>query len=160
MLTLSWKRLGLAALALAGVQIASLGGAVALTLPVPTAPAVSQIDQSNGDVQEVRYYQRHRYYRYYRHNRYHRYYRPSYRGHHLYWRHPHYRYHRPGYSYYYGGWWYARPWWYIPAPRAVPHYSGSRHVNWCLSRYRSYNPATDMYLGFDGRYHRCLSPYR
>lgn len=32
--------------------------------------------------------------------------------------------------------------------------SGS-HVAACQARYRSYNPATDMYLGFDGQYRYC-----
>lgn len=29
------------------------------------------------------------------------------------------------------------------------------HVARCEARFRSYNPETDMYLGFDGDYHRC-----
>lgn len=29
------------------------------------------------------------------------------------------------------------------------------HVAACQARYRSYNPATDMYLGYDGNYHYC-----
>jgi hypothetical protein len=29
------------------------------------------------------------------------------------------------------------------------------HVALCEARYRSYNPETDMFLGFDGAYHRC-----
>lgn len=70
---------------------------------------------------------------------------------------PRYRYRRPGYGYYFGGWWYAVPWWFYSTPR---RYYSSRHVAWCLGRYRSYNPATDRYLGYDGRYHRCRSPYR
>ncbi len=70
---------------------------------------------------------------------------------------PRYRYRRPNYGYYFGGWWYAVPWWLYSTPR---RYYSSRHVEWCLGRYRSYNPATDMYLGYDGRYHRCRSPYR
>ena len=28
-------------------------------------------------------------------------------------------------------------------------------VGWCEAHYRSYNPATGMYLGYDGRYHPC-----
>ena len=51
-------------------------------------------------------------------------------------------------------WRYRRP----PPPPAYYNYRNS-HVDWCLRRYRSYNPRTDMYLGFDGRYHRCRSPY-
>ena len=41
-------------------------------------------------------------------------------------------------------------------------YSGYRvdaHVNWCLNRYRSYNPRTDTFRGYDGYDHRCISPY-
>jgi hypothetical protein len=135
--------MGLAALAAAGAQFAVLGGASALTVPVPTAPVASDVGQWNGQLEEVRRYRR-----------------PHYRGHHRYYRHRHFRRRRPGYGYYYGGWWYARPWWMVPAPRPAPNYGGNRHVNWCLSRYRSYNPSTDRYLGFDGRYHRCHSPFR
>lgn len=29
------------------------------------------------------------------------------------------------------------------------------HVAACEDRYRSYNPRTDMFLGYDGQYHRC-----
>ncbi len=36
----------------------------------------------------------------------------------------------------------------------------SAHVNWCLSRYRSYNPATNRYLAYSGLYRVCYSPYR
>jgi hypothetical protein len=31
----------------------------------------------------------------------------------------------------------------------------SSHVARCEARFRSYNPRTDMYLGYDGEYHRC-----
>ncbi|WP_346914282.1 BA14K family protein [uncultured Roseibium sp.] len=57
-----------------------------------------------------------------------------------------------------GGW--RRP----PPPRygaPPPRYHRSdAHVRWCLNRYRSYNPRTDQYLGYDGYYHYCRSPYR
>lgn len=33
------------------------------------------------------------------------------------------------------------------------------HVAWCEAKYRSYNPSTDMFLGYDGEYHRCRGPY-
>lgn len=33
------------------------------------------------------------------------------------------------------------------------------HVQWCFSRYRSYDPRTDTYLGYDGYRHRCRAPY-
>ena len=38
-------------------------------------------------------------------------------------------------------------------------YGGDGHMEWCLNRYRSYNPRTDTYLGYDGYRHRCNSPY-
>ena len=48
-----------------------------------------------------------------------------------------------------------------PAPRYYrPGAGWNRHVRWCLNRYRSYSPATNQYLGFDGYYHRCRSPWR
>lgn len=34
------------------------------------------------------------------------------------------------------------------------------HVRWCMQRYRSYNPRTDLYLARKNVYRRCLSPYR
>jgi len=68
-----------------------------------------------------------------------------------------YRHRRPGFSFYFGGYWYSMPWWNYSVPR---RYCGNRHVEWCLGRYRSYNPNTDRYLGYDGHYHRCRSPYR
>ena len=33
------------------------------------------------------------------------------------------------------------------------------HTRWCKKRYRSYNVRTDRYLGYDGRFHRCRSPF-
>jgi hypothetical protein len=37
--------------------------------------------------------------------------------------------------------------------------AGGSHVQWCLNRYRSYNPRTNTYMGYDGYRHRCNSPY-
>jgi hypothetical protein len=34
-------------------------------------------------------------------------------------------------------------------------YGGYDHVARCEARYRSYDASTDMYLGYDGYYHRC-----
>ena len=48
----------------------------------------------------------------------------------------------------------------------APDYSAPRrgltraHVRWCLQRYRSYNPRTDLYMVRRNVYRRCLSPYR
>ncbi len=33
------------------------------------------------------------------------------------------------------------------------------HVDWCLDRYRSYNPRTDTFRTYGGRDRRCRSPY-
>ena len=33
------------------------------------------------------------------------------------------------------------------------------HVQWCLNRYRSYDPRSDTYMGYDGYRHRCRAPY-
>lgn len=57
----------------------------------------------------------------------------------------------------YHGFWYTIPFWLY----SFPQYDyWDEHVRWCLNRFRSYNPETDMYLGYDGRHHRCRSPYR
>jgi len=36
---------------------------------------------------------------------------------------------------------------------------GSRHVQWCLNRYRSYNPRSNTWVSYSGRVHQCYSPY-
>lgn len=36
---------------------------------------------------------------------------------------------------------------------------GSAHVNWCLSRYRSYQPRSNTYVSYGGRVKQCYSPY-
>jgi hypothetical protein len=56
-----------------------------------------------------------------------------------------------GYPYGYGGYSYR------PRYAAV---GGSRHVRYCLSRYRTYSVRTDNFIGYDGYRHRCRSPYR
>ena len=37
---------------------------------------------------------------------------------------------------------------------------GSRHVRYCLDRYRTYNMRTNTFRGYDGYLHQCRSPYR
>ncbi|MFO0991857.1 MAG: BA14K family protein [Hyphomicrobiales bacterium] len=80
-----------------------------------------------------------------------------------------YRYKHGRYTHYHNGWYYNSPWW-IAGPLiggallggafGAPRYDGGdNHVEWCLDRYRSYNPRTDSFLGYDGEYHRCNSPY-
>lgn len=38
-------------------------------------------------------------------------------------------------------------------------YGGSDHVRWCSSRYRSYNPRSNTWVGYSGRVYQCSSPY-
>jgi hypothetical protein len=40
---------------------------------------------------------------------------------------------------------------YAPAPV----YGGGDWIAYCSSKYRSFNPATGLYLGYDGQYHPC-----
>ena len=37
--------------------------------------------------------------------------------------------------------------------------AGSKHVRWCLNRYRSYNPRTNLWIAFSGKKYQCDSPY-
>ena len=113
-------------------------------------------------------YRGNRYYGY-RGNRYYGYRGPRYYAGRYNWRHygPRYRYRYPGYNYYYGGYWYGFPWWslgygYYNGYGSGYGYRGGAddHVEWCLARYRSYNPRTDTFLGYDGQRHYCNSPYR
>ena len=36
---------------------------------------------------------------------------------------------------------------------------GNSHVQWCLNRYRSYNPRTNTWLSYSGQFRQCYSPY-
>ena len=134
----SWRMLGLAAIVAGGALATASGAAFAVTLPMIGAPVTT----STGLVQEVASRQS----RFY--------------GQQPYYRQRHYSHRRPGFTFYFGGWWYDQPWWRTTPPPLLPQARGNAHVNWCLNRYRSYNPATDMYFGFDGMHHRCRSPYR
>ena len=35
----------------------------------------------------------------------------------------------------------------------------SEHVRWCLNRYRSYNPRTNLWRAYSGKKYQCNSPY-
>ncbi len=95
------------------------------------------------------------------------YHRHFYGNRHLYG--PRYRYRYGRYAYFHGGWWYPRPWWRyggaavaLTVGPAVGYYAysgGNPHVRWCLGHYRSYNPRTDSFVGYDGLLHRCNSPF-
>lgn len=59
-----------------------------------------------------------------------------------------------GYYDYYPGYAYAPG--YTYAPGYVYNYvAAGGDTSWCQAHFRSYNPATGMYLGYDGRYHPC-----
>jgi BA14K-like protein len=58
----------------------------------------------------------------------------------------------PGYYDYDPG--YAYP--PVPAPAYTYNYvAPGADAGWCEAHYRSYNPATGMFLGYDGQYHPC-----
>ncbi len=43
-----------------------------------------------------------------------------------------------------------------------PSYSygyGGSHVQWCLHRYRTYDPRSNTFIGIDGYRHACVGPY-
>ncbi len=69
---------------------------------------------------------------------------------------------------YYRGYYYETPWWTLPliiggSIAAQNSYDGdgygSRHVEWCLDRYRSYDPRTNTWVAYSGRVNQCDSPY-
>jgi len=56
--------------------------------------------------------------------------------------------------YYYGdGPYYAPPYY---GPVYGPGYGGSPNDSYCFSRYRSYDPGSGTYMGYDGRRHPCM----
>lgn len=78
--------------------------------------------------------------------------------------------------YHHGGYYYQNPWWLFPvvgagiAIGAAGAYAsggggyynggyGSRHVQWCMDRYQSYNPRTNTWVSYSGRVNYCNSPY-
>ncbi|MGF7161964.1 hypothetical protein FHS85_003607 [Rhodoligotrophos appendicifer] len=137
----------LAALGMA-VLVGTAGGDVAIAAGLGTASRDIAVTAQGGVSQatEVRY--RHHYY-------------PHRYG-------PRYRYARPGFGHYYGGYYYSAPWWLGAGAYAAPQpyyapppvvYGGGNHVQYCMNRYRSYDPRTDTYLGYDGYRHRCVGPY-
>jgi hypothetical protein len=64
---------------------------------------------------------------------------------------------QPRYDYDYGYGYYGYGY---PPPRRYGYYRGySPHVSWCLSHYRTYNPATNTYFARAGVPAVCYSPY-
>lgn len=74
---------------------------------------------------------------------------------------------------FHNGYYYETPWWTLPlivggaiaADRAYDDDDydgggyGSRHVEWCLDHYRSYNPRTNTWVSYSGNVNQCNSPY-
>ena len=68
---------------------------------------------------------------------------------------------------FHNGYYYETPWWTLPlivgGNLAANNYDdggyGSRHVQWCLDHYRSYNPRTNTWVSYSGVVHECISPY-
>jgi len=59
-------------------------------------------------------------------------------------------------SYYYGpGYAYAPGYSYAPGYAYAPAYAGGADDRYCSQRYRSYDPASGTYLGYDGIRHPC-----
>ena len=50
---------------------------------------------------------------------------------------------------------YNRPYYYYPRTTYYGTYDGSDAVAYCSSRFRSYDPASGTYLGYDGLRHPC-----
>nr|WP_246727764.1 BA14K family protein [Chelativorans sp. Marseille-P2723] len=44
--------------------------------------------------------------------------------------------------------------------KAAPVHRADAHVQWCLSRYRSYDVRTDTFQPYNGPRRYCISPYR
>jgi hypothetical protein len=56
---------------------------------------------------------------------------------------------RPRYYYDYGAYYYGPPVYYVPPPLYDPA------VAYCMRRFRSYDPYSGTYLGYDGYRHPC-----
>ncbi|MCA3562656.1 MAG: BA14K family protein [Aestuariivirga sp.] len=61
-----------------------------------------------------------------------------------------------------GSYWYQKPFQVHRygdfRPPAAQRHSGSSHEAWCSARYRSYDPATDTYVGHGYERTPCISP--
>jgi len=142
--------------------VASFGqtqSASAMTLPITLDNNASESIDSALPVTEVQYNRNRAQRRHHRANRRHdrrRTYRSNRHG-------PRYSHRRGRNQHYYNGFWYAVPFWLGATTYRDPYYAprrGSRHVRWCLNRYRSYRLSTDTFRGYDGYDHLCRSPYR
>ena len=69
---------------------------------------------------------------------------------------------------FHNGYYYETPWWTLPliiggSIAAQNNYDGGgyggRHVEWCMDRYRSYNPRSNTWVSYSGNVNQCNSPY-
>jgi hypothetical protein len=81
---------------------------------------------------------------------------------------------------FYRGYYYETPWWTLPfaAGEGIGsnrYYDGeddyydddeydnggwdNSHIEWCLNRYRSYNPRNNTWVSYSGRMRKCISPF-
>ena len=102
---LPWKMLGLAALIAGGTQMAAVSGASAMPLAVAPGAAL-QVGHPDGNLIQVTEKKKKRHYRDW--EEYHKY----HGGH-------RYRERRDGYTHFYGGYYYAEPWWTVVVPLPV-----------------------------------------
>lgn len=58
-----------------------------------------------------------------------------------------------------GSYWYQTPYQHYHYGYHHHHHSLSRHMAWCSSHYRTYNPHTDTFVGRGYKRYRCDSPY-
>lgn len=105
---LTWKMMGLASVVAGSAQLATMGAASALVLPVSGQPTVGDTGPSNGKALQVEYKNKKKDRQKAQHRQYDRH-RDGRR----------YNHRRNGYTHHYGGYWYASPWWTISAPVVV-----------------------------------------
>jgi hypothetical protein len=81
------------------------------------------------------------------------------------------RYRKGECRHFHRGYYYETPWWTLPLIIGGAYDNGryyddedygdlsSSHVEWCLNRYRSYNPRTNTWVSYSGNVNQCNSPY-
>lgn len=151
----------LSKLAVAGMLIISAVAGTVLPASAQFAPAgmrsAAKLDTSPETLRaEPVQYRDHRDRRWNRHHD-----RRDYRD---YRRHRDYYRHRRGPSVYFG---LAPTYRYVEPRYVAPRYvaprhrvGGSRHVNWCYNRYRSYRASDNTYQPYNGPRRQCYSPFR
>lgn len=89
-------------------------------------------------------------------------------------------YRRAECRHFYRGYYYETPWWTLPFAvgegiGSNRYYDGddgdyddedyddggweNSHIEWCLNRYRSYNPRNNTWVSYSGKVKECISPF-